>query len=281
MAKTIHNDGNYSVLMSVYAKENPEWLRISIQSILDQTIPSNNFVIVEDGPLNKRLEGIINDFVIKNPKIFTIVKLKSNHGLGLALAEGIKHCTNELIMRMDSDDYSVPSRAAEQLRLFHKNPKLGIIGSNVAEFIDNIENIVSYVKLPKKHSEITKFSKKRCPFRHSAILYKKSEVLSAGNYRDFPLYEDYDLYVRLIRNGCLCHNIQKDLTYVRVSQDFYKRRGGIKYLKYTLNFKNHQLRSGYFSLTEYLVTTIPHIVVCIAPNFIRKAFYQKVLRKKA
>ena len=82
-------------------------------------------------------------------------------------------------------------------------------GSNVEEFEDNIDNIKCHVILPENHDDIIKFSKKRCPFRHPSLLYKKSEIIKAGNYRQYYLCEDYDLYVRLLRNGCKCYNIQK------------------------------------------------------------------------
>ena len=51
---------NYSVLMSVYYKEKPEWLKESIESILNQTIPTNDFVIIKDGKLTKELDKYDN-----------------------------------------------------------------------------------------------------------------------------------------------------------------------------------------------------------------------------
>lgn len=50
---------NYSVLMSVYHKEKPEYLRQAIESIQVQTVPTNDFVLVCDGPLNPELDAVI------------------------------------------------------------------------------------------------------------------------------------------------------------------------------------------------------------------------------
>ena len=274
-------DVKYSVLMSVYYKEKPEWLEYSINSMLNQTIKPDEFVIVEDGPLTDELYNVIQNFKNSFPNVFNIVKLEKNVGLGLALREGILNCKNDIIARMDSDDYAKPERIEKQLKVLDENPKIGIIGTNVIEFENTIENAISKVVLPEKHEDIYKFSKKRCPFRHPSILYKKEEVIKAGNYQDCYLCEDYDIYIRMISNGTKCFNIQEFLVYMRIGPDFYKRRGGWKYMKTILKFKTKQLKTGYFSLWDYLKSVIPHIAISIAPNFVRDYFYRKFLRKKA
>lgn len=267
----------YSVLMTVYIKEKAEYLKEAIDSMLNQTVKPSEFVLVEDGPLTEDLYNVIS--LYSNNPIFKIIKLEKNCGLGLALAAGIKECSNEYIARMDSDDYSVKERIEKQFEEYEKNKNLGIVGTNVEEFNDSITNVISHVILPEEDEEIKNFSKKRCPFRHPSLLYKKSAVLKAGNYRNYYLVEDYDIYIRMIKSGCVCKNIQKPLTYMRISNDFYKRRGGIKYAKSILKFKNEQLRTGYFNKREYFMSTVPHVIVCLMPNFMRDLFYRKLLRK--
>ncbi len=270
----------YSALMSVYYKEKPEWLKFSIESMLKQTVMPDEFVLVEDGPLTEELDIVINRFVKDYPELFNVIKIKKNGGLGPALELGITKCTNEYIARMDSDDYSMPNRIEEQFKIYKKYPELGLVGTNVEEFEGSIENVNCHVILPEFHDDIYKFSKKRCPFRHPSLLYKKSAVLKAGNYREFHLCEDYDLYVRMLSTGCKCYNIQTPLVYMRIGSDFYKRRGGWEYMKTILRFKNEQLKTGYFSLFDYLRSTIPHIVVCLLPNGLRDWIYRNLLRKK-
>ena len=265
--------------MSVYYKEKAEWLDYSIKSIFEQTIIPNEFVLVEDGPLTNELYKVIEKYKKKYKNVFRIIKIEKNGGLGPALERGILECQNEFIARMDSDDYSVPNRIEKQFEIFKKYPELDLVGSNVAEFEDEITKINCRVVLPEKHEEIYKFSKKRCPFRHPTLLYKKSAVLKAGNYREYYLCEDYDLYVRMLRSGCKCYNIQENLVYMRVGADFYKRRGGIKYMKTILKFKNEQLKIGYFSLSDYIVSSGAHIIMCLLPNKMRDYLYRKLLRK--
>lgn len=271
----------YSVLMSVYKNDNPEWLKIAIDCMLNQTTKPSDFVIVEDGPLPKKLDNTVNNYKTKHPKLFNIIKLEKNLGLGPALKIGVENCKNEFIARMDADDLCFPDRIEKQFAIFDKNKNLGLVGSNVEEFEGDIKNIISHVILPETHAEIEKFSKSRCPFRHPSLLYRKSAILKAGNYREFYLCEDYDLYVRLLKTDCKCYNIQEPLTYMRIGKDFYKRRGGIKYLKSIMKFKTEQLKTGYFSFSDYIKSSAPHVVVCLLPNSARDYIYRNFLRRKA
>ena len=146
---------NYSVLMSVYIKEKPEYLTLSIESMLHQTCPPDEFILVKDGPLSDELNQVIDSFAKNNP-IFKVISLETNQGLGLALACGINQANNELIARMDSDDYSVPDRCEKQLMAFASNKELDVVGSYEAEFIGSIDNVVSVHKVPENHDEIVK-----------------------------------------------------------------------------------------------------------------------------
>ena len=269
----------YSVLMSVYFKDNPDWLKYSLDCMLNQTIFPDEFVIVEDGPLTNELENVIQEYYKKYKKIFKIIKLEKNMGLGPALKIGVENCKNEWIARMDSDDYSPEDRIAKQFSVIGNHPEIGIVGSNANEFSGEITNVLTRVILPETNEEIVKFSKKRCPYRHSGIMYKKSEVLRAGNYQECYLCEDYDLYARMELNGVKGYNIQEPLLYVRVNPKFYDRRGGTKYLKSILKFKKRLYKCGFFTTKEYIVTCSAHIVVCLMPNKLREFIYKKLLRK--
>lgn len=269
----------YSVLMSVYHKENPQFLKISIDSMINQTVRPDEFVIVKDGPLTQELNEIIGKFILAFPNLFKIIENKTNLGLGLSLNKGIKRCRNEFIARMDSDDYSIPSRCERELDCFKRDPSLGIVGSFEAEFINNIKNVVSIHKVPEKNFEIQKFMRRRCALLHPTVMYKKSEVLKCGNYRSVYLYEDYDLFLRMtLEYGVKAYNIQENLYYIRTSPDFYKRRGGIRYANTVLKFKWSQHVKGYLSWDDFFISGIGQAVVCILPNSIRKCIYLKLLR---
>ena len=268
----------YSVLMSVYYKENPIWLKESIESMLNQTVKCDEFVIVKDGKLTNELNNIINGYVKKYRDLFKVIELKENKGLGIALKIGLENCKNEFVARMDADDYSVPERCEKELEMFEKNSDLHIIGSNIAEFTENIENVISYRRLPVNDKEIKKFSKTRNPFGHPSVMFKKSKVMEAGNYRNYYLCEDYDMWIRMIKCNANCYNFKEILVYMRISKDFYKRRGGIKYLKTILKFKKEQYKSGFYSLKDYIISSSASTVICLMPNVIRDFIYRKLLR---
>ncbi len=269
----------YSILMSVYKKDRPDWLKYSIDCMLNQTKKCDEFVLVEDGPLTDELNAIIDEYIKQYPHVFNIIKIKKNGGLGPALKLGVENCKNEWIARMDADDYSPIDRIEKQFKIIEKYPDIDIVGSNAAEFYDNIDNVVAKVVLPETNEEIVKFSKRRCPYRHSGIIYRRSKILEAGNYQECYLCEDYDLYARMEMKGAKGYNIQEDLLYVRVSPDFYGRRGGIKYLKSILKFKKRLYNSGFYSFKDYIISSSAHIVVCLLPNRIREFIYKKVLRR--
>lgn len=247
---------------------------------MSQTVVTNDFVLVEDGKLTPELDAVIDEACREYPNIFNIVKLKENKGLGLALAEGIHHCKNELVARMDSDDFSIPTRCQKLLDVFERDSSLSIVGSFEAEFENYIENIVAIHRVPEKSEEIHSFMKSRCALLHPTVMYKKSAVIEAGNYRDVHLYEDYDLFMRMIiGHGMKGYNVQESLYYIRVNDAFFERRGGFEYMKTAVKFKYKQLSNRNISIKNFIISAGGQALVCLMPNSIRKAFYLKFLRR--
>lgn len=269
--------------MSVYYKEKPQFLKLAVQSMLDQTIAPDEFIIVKDGPLTDELDEIIDDFITEYPSLFTIIYNEKNLGLGPALRKGVEIARNELIARMDSDDYSAPDRCEKQLKIFEYDKNLGMVGCFEAEFIDRINNVISFHKVPENHDEIKKFMRRRCAVLHPTVIFKKNEVIRSGNYQEesiFPVYEDYDLFTRMIFDANVrCFNVQEPLYYIRTSEDFFERRGGKNYAKTVLRFKRQLLKRGNISLIDFIISGFGQAFVCLLPNKLRKEFYLKFLRK--
>lgn len=269
----------YTVLMSVYIKEKAEYLKLSIQSMLDQTVPPDEFILVKDGPLTTELDAVVDYYNQKYPGLFTIISNETNLGLGPALAKGIVTSRNELIARMDSDDISEKTRCEKQLLAFEKDTDLEMVGSFEAEFIGEKDNVVSIHRVPETHSDIAKFMRRRCAILHPTVMYKKSAVIRSGNYHSVPLYEDYDLFARMVLEyNVRSYNIQENLYYIRTSEDFFKRRGGLKYAKTVSNFKWKQHKKGYMSLADFCISGLGQAFVCVLPNSLRKVIYLKLLR---
>lgn len=274
------SDKRYTVLMSVYIKEKKEYLEESIKSMLNQTIAPSEFIIVKDGPLTKELDSVIEKFCKEYPGLFNIITNENNMGLGPALAKGIIASKNELIARMDSDDISVNNRCEKQLKIFKNDPSVEMVGTFEAEFIGDKSNVVSIHRVPETHNDIAKFMRRRCAVLHPTVMYKKSAVIRSGNYRSVPLYEDYDLFARMVlEHNVQSYNIQENLYYIRTSEDFFKRRGGMKYARTVLKFKWGQYKKGYMTLIDFCLSGLGQAFVCILPNYLRKVTYLRFLRK--
>ena len=267
----------FSVLMSVYIKEKPEYFRECMESILEQTVLPEEIVIVKDGPLTDELEVVLAEYVQRNSQLYTIVPLKTNCGLGLALAEGILHCRNELVARMDTDDICRKDRFELQLKEFAKNPELDICGSHILEFEGAPSNIVAQRKVPIRDADIKQYQKRRDGFNHVAVMYKKSSVLKAGNYQTCMLMEDTYLWVNMFNAGCTAVNIDDFLVYVRIGKDMFERRGGWSYFKKYKEGRKKVRQTGYISFVDYYYTLLIQLVVALIPNKIRGWVFKKLL----
>lgn len=277
---SMKNEGQYSVLMAVYYKEQASWLMQSITSILNQTLKPSEFIIIKDGKLTDALDKVISEFQKNFPSLFSVYELSCNMGLGPALAYGIEKCKYDLIIRMDSDDISDPGRCEKLMARYFEDMSLDIIGSWENEFIGEISNSQAIHKVPETNQEIYDFMKRRCAILHPTVMYKKQSVLKAGNYQNIPLYEDYDLFLRMVlEHGMKAYNIQDILYHIRINDNFYKRRGGLKYMSTTIRFKVKQYQRGYLKWSDFVISAGGQAVVCLLPNSLRKKFYMHFLRR--
>ena len=270
----------YSVLMSVYHKEKPEYLKQSIESIQAQTLSTNDFVLVCDGPLNEQLDSVIATKRQEMGESLNVVRLAKNGGLGNALNEGIKHCKNELVARMDSDDIAVRNRFELQLAYLMSHPNTDILGGQIEEFIGEITNVAGRRIVPLTDANCKAYLKKRCPFNHMSVMYKKEAVLKAGNYRDWFYNEDYYLWVRMALDKCVFANLPEVLVQVRVGKEMYARRGGGKYFRSEEKIQRLMLQNGLISVPRYLVNVGERLIIqVLMPNTLRGWVLRKFARK--
>lgn len=269
----------YSVLMSVYHKEKPEYLKQAIESIQTQTLSTNDFVLVCDGPLNEQLDGVIATKQQEMGESLNVVRLAKNGGLGNALNEGIKHCKNELVARMDSDDIAYPDRCEKQIAVFNIHSEVSICSGIVEEFTTDPNTVDTRRVLSETNAEIVEFAKKRNPFNHPCVMYKKSAVEAVGSYQDFYLLEDYYLWLRMLMAGYRGYNIQEPLLHMRAGSDMYLRRAGWKYAKTQAKLFKYMKDSGFIGNGQYIKSCVIRSGSALAPNWLRKFMFEKVLRK--
>lgn len=269
----------FSVLISVYEKEKPEYLIQCLNSILQQTLLADEWIVVEDGQLTEGLNQVLDLYEKQYPKMIKRVKIDNHVGLGAALAEGIRHCSYELIARMDADDVSCEERFEKQMEQFLKNQELDICGSWIEEFDSDINNIVSRRKVPVKEQDIRKYQKRRDAFNHMTVMYKKHAVMEAGNYKSIPLMEDTELWARMLKKNAHCVNIPEYLVKARVGNDYYERRGGWDYFKLYRKGKKEVLKTGFINQWDYFLTVFIQFFVALAPMTVRSLIFKRFLHK--
>lgn len=269
----------YSVLMSVYHKEKPEYLNQAIESIQTQTISTNDFVLVCDGPLNEQLDGVIATKQQEMGDTLNVVRLAKNGGLGNALNEGIKYCKNELVARMDSDDIAYPDRCEKQIAVFNTHSEVSICSGIVEEFTTDPNTVDTKRVPPETNAEIVEFAKKRNPFNHPCVMYEKSAVEAVGSYQDFYLLEDYYLWLRMLMTGYQGYNIQEPLLHMRAGSDMYLRRAGWKYARTQARLFKFMKKQRFIGVGQYIKSCVIRSGSSLAPNWLRKFMFEKVLRK--
>jgi glycosyltransferase involved in cell wall biosynthesis len=258
-----------SVLMSVYKNDNPLYFDESLESILGQTLLPDEIVLIQDGDVSVEIENIIEKYNNIFPNIL-LYKNDNNIGLGLSLRKGICYCNNEYIFRMDSDDISNKYRFEKQI--VYLKSGFDVVSSNYYAFEGNIKNIIAKRFLPEKDEFIKKQAKYKSPLCHAVVAYKKSKVLEAGNYMECDKYEDYHLWVRMIKMNNKFYNIQEPLLYVRVSDQQMQRRGGLIYLKNEIKVHYYFYKIGFLKKRNLIFNVSSRIIIRLVPNRIRKLF---------
>lgn len=272
----------YSVLMAVYYREKTEHLRLAMQSMITQTVPPDEFVLVCDGPLTKELDAVIGEACRRSPELFQLVRLEKNMGLGVALNAGLQRCGNELVARMDSDDIAAPDRMEKQLAQMMKCPEISVLGGQIAEFYEDPNRIAAYRTVPTEESDIREFLRHRSPMNHTTVLLRKSHVLEVGGYPDVPGFEDYILWAKLIAGGYHLRNIREVCCSVRADAGMYSRRGGVRYFQNTLKMERFLLEKELISPGQlWKNVAVRFLGSMILPSRIRRVVFLRFLRRRS
>lgn len=269
----------YSVLMSIYNEERPEYLKESLESLVNQTILPDEIVIVEDGPISRDLKQVVSYFSTTYSELFKIVTLNNNVGLGKALDIGMQYCKNELIARMDSDDICLPQRCEKQLKRFESNSDLMLLGTMIDEFYENPEMIVSSRIVPTRYEEIKRFMKRRSPFNHPTVMYKKTAVIEAGGYGVMKRKQDLDLFSRMINKGYYAENLSESLLLFRSNLDNFKRRKSWSYCKSYIEVQYQIFKRGHCNIIDLLYVLIAQMIIFFVPYNIWVILSNRVLRE--
>lgn len=275
----VNDHPSFSVLMSVYKSDIPEYLDTALKSVEKQTVKPKEIILVEDGPISKKIRSVIDRHVRESTINFKNIRLKRNHGLGEALRIGTSYVSTNWVARMDSDDYSVPSRFEEEMNYIKKNPNVAIVGGQIKEFAGNIQNIVGERRVPLDSKNIKKFMKWRSPFNHPTVMINKEVLEKVGGYITYGNLEDYYLWSRIIVSNKQVRNLKKVLVLMRVDKGMYSRRGKFSNLKYFYSLRKFLRFKRIIDFKEELIGDFIMTFNIISPEIIRKFVYQKVIHK--
>lgn len=224
----------YTILISVYSKEKPEYLKLALDSIYNQTLPPDEVVLVEDGPIGDNLKQVIVGY-----PALKIVSIETNQGLSNALNTGLKYCSNDIVARMDSDDICFPMRFEKQVLFMQSHPKIDVVGAYALKIDENGNNLNELLKVPIDNDKIRRLIW-TCPMNHPTVVFRKSKILYAGGYNPDagPRQDDYDLWFRCAAKGLHFANIPEPLLYYRFFSESIKKNSikvGWSRLKVGLN----------------------------------------------
>lgn len=270
----------FSVLMTVYAKEKPEYFAMALKSILvEQTRQPDQFVLVYDGPVSEELKEVTEYYRKVFPNEFVLVELPKNVGQGAASKAGFEKCKYEFIARMDSDDISKQERFEKEITIFENKKDVDVVGSFISEFNNNPDEITGIRQVPETHEDILKMFKMRNPVNNVTVMFKRDSLTKIGGYSEERANEDFNIYVKLLLDGNKFYNIQEPLVHVRTGQGMVERRGDIKI--YHAWKKNQKLlyKGNVTNFFEYKRNCIACYCFIRCPKWIKKFLYKFVLRK--
>ncbi len=267
----------FSVLMSVYHGERPEYLDAALTSLQSSRVALPEVVLVEDGPLPDALHVVIG----RHAGVLNLrrVVLQENAGLGPALTAGLQQCSHEWVARFDTDDLIVADRFERQLEQIRQFPDIDVFGGWIREFDNDLsEDSMRLRRVPRDHADIVDYAKGRNPFNHMTVMFRRELALSLGGYRNEYLYEDYALWVRMIQAGARTANLPVVLVNARAGAGMYGRRGGWRYVTGEIRAQWGFYRTGFIGLPRLAVNLLSRVPVRLMPGAVRRFIYERVLR---
>ena len=268
-----------TVLLPVHKQINYLKFKKSMNSIIyKQTIIPKEFIVLIDGPVDPRIFDYLRILkrIIKYTNI-KIIKYLSNKGLGTVLKDGVIRAKFNLILRCDSDDFSEKKRVETLYNFYLKNKNFSVIDSKMIENYGNKKRI-RFIDNENKNNPF--FLKLRNTINHPTVLMQKKDILKVGNYENVPFFEDYFLWIKLLKNNYRFAGIDKTLVNTKINLDFYKRRSGFKYFIHYKNFLKNCLRINFISKIEFYILILLRFLIILNNKKLIIFFYQKLLRKK-
>ncbi|MDO4693914.1 MAG: glycosyltransferase [Eikenella sp.] len=269
----------FSVLMSLYIREEAGFLQQCLDSLCQQTLPADEVVLVLDGEITEELQTIVDAYQAKLP--MKVVPLPQNIGLGKALNKGLQHCSHDWVFRMDTDDVCTPDRFEKQVRFIENNQDVVLFGGVILEFNQAVNDLNIVKSVPVSNQEIVEYAKQRCPFNHMTVAYRKDVVVALGGYQHHLFMEDYNLWLRIIGAGHTVANMSDILVYARVGNGMHQRRRGWPYIKSEKQLLDLKLALNIQPALSAYAVFLVRAGLRVLPSSLLAKFYSTFLRKES
>lgn len=270
---------NYSVLMPLWHKERTDYLDASLESILTQTVPPAEIVLITEYEPSDEIRELLEEKqqrykyiplrVIKNHEL-------AGKGLGAVLAFGVEQCRYDIIARMDTDDISFPERCEKELNVLLDKPQIAIVGGGLEKFSDDPDVIEGYRIPPEAGKKLRWYSKFRSPFNHPTVMFRKKVILQVGNYSELKEGEDYDLWYRVLKNGYQGYNLQTPILHYRSGTGMLRRRKNKRFYFQSLALVRQMRKDRYINMPEAALAVGMHTIRYYAPFALNEFVYKHV-----
>lgn len=265
------------VLLSVYYKDSPAYLRLAIDSMLAQTYEPLHILIGVDGPIDGELAQCVQNYA-PNPRI-TVLPFPENRGLAMTLNDMIRWAQKQeytYFARMDADDISLPDRIEKQMVFLLAHPEIDVVGGATNEIDENGNDRNKVNHYPLTPEECFRYFAKRDPLAHPAVLLKQSYFDKTGClYRpEFRKNQDTMLWFDGLKKGVQIANLDDVVLNFRVNNDFFTtRRNGYAFAKGLLEQRkiiNRELQYGW----KANVYAYALFLLRIAPVWVKRIAYK-------
>jgi glycosyltransferase involved in cell wall biosynthesis len=267
MSEAANHTPLVSVVMATF-NDAAEIVNVSVNSILQQTLNDFEFLIIDDSNNAETIETI--DAFAKADSRIRIIRSAARFGFVAALNEGLKQATGKFVARMDSDDVSEPTRLEKEVAFLNQFPDVDVVGTGI-QLIDEKGNVVSSRSYPSTQKQIRRKAIFRSPLAHPTVMMRRRIIDNGFFYdTDFKKAEDYELWLRLMRNNYVLGNLEEKLFRYRITTNMTKKRNR-QHFAYALKAKWKN-----FDLRHPLISTLNVVFGCViylAPPFVLHCLY--------
>lgn len=264
--------------MPVHAGIRPDHLAAAVDSVLEQTVPVDEFVVVEDGPLTAGLNAVLEAAERRLHGQVVRVRLPVNAGAGVANQAGLAVAQGAWIMKVDADDINLPHRVETQLAVCLERG-VDVCGAAMLEFDETPEHIVAIRRSPRSMTEIRKRARFNNPMNHPTTFYRRDLALGVGGYPAMRFMQDYDLFARLLVSGATMANLDEPLVKFRGGPQMRRRRRGGEVLRLEWELQRRLRSYGLVGWPLALRNFAVRVAFRLLPDSVLRLVYGRVLSR--